>query len=298
MSSLPTATRRRGLVIAALTAVVSGVAVFLNGYGVRAWTDATAYTTVKNMIAAVLIGSAALPLLRSGRIPHTRAVWGRLTAIGVIGGGIPFILFFEGLAITDPARAAFIHKSLVVWVAVLAAPLLSEHLNRFHVAAIGLLFAGQALLGPLGGFGWGRGEWMILAATLMWTAEVMLLKRVLPNVDATIAGAARLGIGAVVLLGWTATTGGLSAVAAAGPAAWGWVAITAGTLALFVVGWFTALALAPATDVTAMLVPAAAITALLSTGLRGAAAPSAVGIVVMAAGLVALVVAGRRTAAQ
>ena len=297
MSSLPSATRRRGLVVAALTAVVSGVSVFLNGYGVRAWSDATAYTTVKNLAAALVIGAAAFPMLRSARLP-SRSTWGRLALIGVFGGGIPFILFFQGLAITDPARAGFIHKSLVIWVAILAAPLLAERLNKYHYAAVGLLFAGQATLGPIAGFAWGRGEWMILAATLMWAGEVILIKRLLPEVNPTIAGAARLGVGAVVLACWTLATGGLGAVATAGPMAWAWVAVTGGTLALFVVGWYTALALAPAIDVTAILVPGAVLTAVLTTGFRGAAAPSPIGIAVIAAGLVALIVAGRRTISE
>ena len=287
--------RQRGLMIAALTAVVSGVSVFLNGYGVRSWTDPTAYTTMKNLVAALLIAAAALPLLRSAPLPRSRALWGRLAVIGLLGGGIPFILFFEGLAVTNPARAAFIHKSLVIWVAILAVPLLAERLNRFHVAAVALLFAGLALLGPSGGIGWGRGESMILVATAMWAIEVILVKRILPEVDPTVAGAARLGFGAVVLAAWSVSTGGLHAMAAAGPAAWGWVAVTAGTLALFVVGWYTALAMAPATDVTAMLVPAAAITALLSVGIRGSAAPSPAGLIAIAIGVAALVMAGRRS---
>lgn len=297
MTSLRSDTRRRGLTVAALTAVVSGVAVFLNGYGVRAWSDPAAYTTIKNLAAALLIGAAAFPMLRSARLP-SRSTWGRLALIGVFGGGIPFILFFQGLAITDPTRAAFIHKTLVVWVAVLAVPLLAERLNRYHYAAVGLLFAGQALLGPIAGVGWGRGEWMILAATLMWAGEVMLVKRLLPEVDPTVAGFARLAIGSVVLAGWTLVSGGLGAIAAAEPMAWVWIAVTAGTLALFVVGWYTALALAPATDVTAMLVPGAVITALLSAGVRGTAAPSPVAVVAITAGLLALIAAGRRATSR
>lgn len=296
--SSPLAPRQRGLVIAALTALVSGVSVFLNGYGVRSWTDPTTYTTAKNLIAAVLIAAAAYPVLGSTRRHLSRSTWRRLAVIGVLGGGIPFILFFEGLAITDPARAAFIHKSLVIWVALLALPLLAERVNRFHGAAVGLLFTGLALLGPNGGVGWGRGETMILIATALWSTEVILVKRVLPEVAATTAGAARLGIGAAVLLAWTVTTGGAGALAAADLAAWGWTAVTAGTLALFVVGWYSALALAPATDVTAMLVPAAVITALLSSGIRGAAAPEPLGVAAILVGLAVLLAAGRRSAAE
>ena len=44
-----------GIVLAVIAAVISGFAVFINGYGLRAWSgtaDPTTYTTFKNMVAA------------------------------------------------------------------------------------------------------------------------------------------------------------------------------------------------------------------------------------------------------
>ncbi len=286
-------TPRRGLIVAGLVALVSGVSVFLNGYGVRAWTDPVAYTTVKNLIAALLLGAVALPALARVRRRPGRRPWPALALIGVLGGGVPFVLFFEGLAITDPARAALIHKSLLLWVVLLAVPLLRERPGGLQIGALGLLLAGQAMLGPSVGGGWGRGDVMILAATLFWSVEVILVKRLLPGVDPVLAGSARLGIGAAVLAVWTVATGGLGAIGAAGPVAWAWVAATAGTLAIFVAGWYTALALAPAVDVTAMLVPGALVTGALSAGVRGAAWPDPVATVLLLAGAVIVATARR-----
>ena len=42
-----------GITIAIGAALVSGVAVFVNGYGVKAFGDPTVYTTAKNLAAAV-----------------------------------------------------------------------------------------------------------------------------------------------------------------------------------------------------------------------------------------------------
>jgi len=50
-------TRRAGVVLALVAAVVSGVAVFINTYGVKAVGDATVYTTAKNLVAALLLGA-------------------------------------------------------------------------------------------------------------------------------------------------------------------------------------------------------------------------------------------------
>ena len=49
-----------GLRLALVTALISGVAVWLNGYAVRQVPDAALYTTLKNLVAAIiLIGAAA-----------------------------------------------------------------------------------------------------------------------------------------------------------------------------------------------------------------------------------------------
>jgi len=286
--------RRRGLVVAGLVSLVSGVSVFLNGYGVRAWSDPVAYTAVKNVIAAALLAAVALPTLLRGRHRPGSRHWRTLVLIGIVGGGIPFILFFEGLAITDPARAALIHKTLVVWVALLAVPALRERLGGLQVGALGLLLAGQVVLGSGVGAGWGHGDTMILVATVLWAVEVILVKRVLSHeVDPMLAGAARLGVGAIALAIWTLADGGGAAITAATPEAWAWVGVTAGTLALFVAGWYTALALAPAVDVTALLVPGAILTGALSAGIRGAAWPDPVATLLLVAGAVIVAVARR-----
>ena len=52
------ATRRNGLLLALATACVSGLAVFLNSYGVKAFGDPTTYTTAKNVVADIAAMSA------------------------------------------------------------------------------------------------------------------------------------------------------------------------------------------------------------------------------------------------
>ena len=81
-----------------------------------------------------------------------------MTVIGVIGGSVPFILFFSGLAMASAPTAAFIHKTLFVWVVVLAVPFLGERLGWFPIAALGVLLAGQFLAAPPTGVTWGAGR--------------------------------------------------------------------------------------------------------------------------------------------
>jgi drug/metabolite transporter (DMT)-like permease len=277
---IDTGMRRRGLTLALAAALVSGVAVFVNSYGVRAVPDATVYTTAKNLVAAALLVGAALawPLPARPRVPRfarpTRpAHLVGLGAVAVIGGSVPFVLFFEGLARASSSQAAFVHKTLLVWVALLAVPLLGERLRGLQVAAIGLLLAGQAVLGGgLSGFRFGAGEGLILAATLLWAVEVVLAKWLLRDVAPRVVGVVRMAAGAILLVAWVGATGRWSALVGLDRQGWAWAALTGTVLAGYVALWFSALALAPAVDVTAVLVPAAVVTGVLNVAVKGVAA--------------------------
>jgi drug/metabolite transporter (DMT)-like permease len=293
-------TRTAGIVLAFVTAAISGVSVFVNGYGTRHFTDATVYTTSKNLVAAALLASLALGAARrhganDARVPFTsRERWGFL-AVGIIGGAIPFVLFFEGLKRAGSTDAAFLQKTLVVWVALLAIPLLRERLNAGHIAAIALLIVGQANLTS----GWpslraGAASTLILAATLCWAVEVVIAKQLLPRRAALTLGAARMSIGAVALIAWVAITGRLHVLTGLGAGAWGWAVLTGVLLCAYVVSWFAALARAQAVDVTSVLVGGALVTAALNTAAQGAALrPQATGLVLITIGVVVACVATR-----
>jgi drug/metabolite transporter (DMT)-like permease len=287
-------TRRTGILLAFGTAVISGFAVFMNGYGVRAWSatsDSATYTTFKNAAAALVllvVGVAAARRDNGRALDRTvlRGHWRGLTAIAVIGGSLPFLLFFEGLTRASSGDAAFIHKTLVVWVALLAVILLRERIGPIHVVAIAILVAGQAALSGVGGIGFGSGEWMILAATLLWSIETVIAKRVLSAVPSVTVGIARMAGGSVILVGYVLVFSDLSGLGLLTGAHLAWIAVTGLTLAGYVGTWFAALARAPAVDVTAVLVGGALITASLEAGIRGAPIPSLSGVALVLAGVV------------
>jgi drug/metabolite transporter (DMT)-like permease len=289
---------RTGLWWAFGAAIVSGFAVFINAYGVKAVPDATVYTTAKNLVAAiVLIGLfvAARPVRKPIRL-SARARIG-LAAVAVVGGSVPFVLFFEGLARASSSQTAFVQKTLVIWVALLAVPLLGERVGALHVAAIGTLVVGQAVLaGGVSHVRWGTGEWLVLAATLLWSVEVVLARWLLRDITPDVLAVARMGGGVVLLLGWVAVSGRWHTLAALGANGWAWAALTGVILAGYVALWFTALAQAPAVDVTAVLVVAALITSGLNVVVKGTAIGPAtgVGLLTVVAGTVLAVAASRR----
>lgn len=262
--------RATGIALAFGTALISGVSIYVNAHAVKHFGDATVYTTAKNAVAGVLLLATALVPPRR----NATAVRGRtplaLLAVAVIGGSVPFVLFFEGLARAEATQAAFIQKTLVVWVALLAVPLLHERFRLPHALAIVLLVVGQAALaGPLGTLAFGSGEAMILAATLLWSVEVVFVKYLLGSIDARTLAAARMALGTVLLLVWVGVTGKMDELTSLGASEWSWVLLTGLLLTAYVATWYQALARAQAIDVTAVLVFGAVVTALISGAADG-----------------------------
>ena len=292
---------------AAVAALVSGVAVFVNGLAVRHFDDATVYTTAKNLWAGVILAVALVAIpVRAVPVPTARqatsvqrSTWPWLVVVAVIGGAVPFVLFFEGLAVATSTDAAFIHKTLVVWVAAGAAIVLRERLRPAHLVAIALLVVGHVVVsGGITLSGAGRGEALILAATLLWAVEVLVVKRLLVAVPARYLAVVRMLGGSAVLLGWLAVRGDLGALAGFSSGQWWWLVATGTTLAAFVSLWYRALAAAPAIDVTAVLVAGAVVTAILNTGFRGVPVTvDAVGYLAVLAGVVVIAASSARAEA-
>jgi len=257
-------TLRWGIVLALATAAISGVSIFVNAFAVKQLPDPAIYTTLKNGIAAIVLVGFAMATTRRETIAAVPArSWGWLAVVGVLGGSVPFLLFFTGLAQASAPSAAFIHKTLFVWVALLAVPFLGERLGWAQLGALGVLLAAQLLIVPPTGVTWGTGETLIAIATLLWALETIVARRLLRTVGSGAVGAGRLGIGLVVLIGYLAATGRLPTVTTLGPEQWGWAVLTGLLLSGYVGTWFAALQRAPASLVTAVLVLGAPLTAAL-----------------------------------
>lgn len=254
-----------GLKLAVGAALISGFAIYLNAFAVKQLPDPAVFTTLKNGVAAALLIGL---VVASGRLHEARNLdlrsWGAAPAVGVVGGSVPFILFFTGLVQASAPSAAFIHKTLFVWVGLLAVPFLGERLAVAPLAALAVLLAGQALVLPPQGIQWGIGETLILAATVLWALETIVVKRLLRSVSSHLMAALRLGIGLVVLVGYLGVTGKLATVVGLSAAQWSWALITGAILAVYVATWFAALQRAPASVVTSVLVLGAIVTGALT----------------------------------
>jgi drug/metabolite transporter (DMT)-like permease len=306
--------------VAGATAMISGVSVFVNGYGVHSFSSAAVYTTAKNLVAAVVLAIAAAVGLavrarRRGGAPANFVTaagpgdpgrpddaaaptgwrqwgplqWLGLAYVGVVGGGLAFVAFFDGydqLAKTDAAPAAFWRDTLVVWVAVLAVAFLRERLRWWNLAAIALLVVGEVVVTRgVGHLGSNRAELLVLGSSVLWAVEVVVAKVLLRAVAPGAISVIRMGVGAVTLLVYLAGTGALGGLRVLDAGQLRWALWTGLLLAAYVGTWFTALARARAVDVTSILVASALMTWLLQLA-AGTATRSvwSLGLVLVAAG--------------
>ena len=266
-----------GIYLALGTAAISGVSVFVNGFAVKQFPDPATFTTLKNAVAAFLLVGA---LMAAGRVPRRLGSrnWLGLAVLGVIGGSVPFLLFFTGLAEATAPAAAVIHKTLFIWVALLAVVLLRERLGGWQIGALGVLLVATLMVQPPSGVTWGGGESLIALATGFWAVETIVARRLLASVPPLVAGAGRMGFGLVILVGYLLVTGRIGVLGQLGLAQWALVLGTGVLLAGYVATWYAALQRAPAAMVAAVLTIGAPITAglqVISTGTVPAPGPLA-----------------------
>jgi len=279
-----------GILLVLLTALISGVSTFVNAYAV-ADANSDAFVAVRNVAVAAMLVPLALLAGRTVRARLKRADWARLAAIGLIGGAIPFLLFFRGIqmatAAGGAATASFGYRTLFLMATVLGVVLLKERFSRRVALAAGLLLAGNALLLSVTAPVWTDGTVYVLAATALWAGEYALSKRTLRDLPSGTVALGRMGFGGAFLMAYVALTGQLGAVAGFGAAQWEWIALSAILLVGFVTTWYAGLKHVDLSVATSALVLAFPITWVLGVVAGKALTPAAAaGAVVVVSGVV------------
>jgi len=279
-----------GLLLVLATAGISGVSTFVNGYAV-AGTNSDAFVTVRNLAVAILILPGVWLTTRGVARRLRPADWGRLVVIGLLGGAIPFLLFFRGLEIATMAggatTASFLYRTLFLWATTFSILFLGERLHLRTALAAGLLLLGNVLLLAMTSAVWTDGSLYVMAATLLWAAEYTVSKRTLRDLPTGTVALGRMGFGAVFLLGYLAWTGGVGTLGHFSNGQWTWVGISALLLAGFVVTWYAGLKRIDLSTASAVLVLGYPVTFLLAAVVRGSPTPwaPALGAAVVAAGV-------------
>jgi drug/metabolite transporter (DMT)-like permease len=258
---------KKGIYFALGTALISGISNFVNKFALDVIKPPLVFTATKNIGVGLLIIGILIFTAKWKKIKQLkRKEIYYLLAIGIIGGSIPFYLFFTGLSQVPAINAALIHKTLVFWVILLAIPFLKEKLSPLQIIAVLCIFAGNLTIGGFKGFSFSQGELFILIATILWAVENILAKKILPSVDPDIVTAARMGFGSLILLTAAAISApqALLKTTSLSSAQWFWLILAIVLLLGYVTSWYRALKYAPAIMVTSVLTTATLVTNILS----------------------------------
>lgn len=261
-----------GYLFAVLNAVVSGIAIYVNSLGVKLFSDSTLYTTLKNTVVgiALLVPVLFLARCRAELRGLNARQWGWLLLLAIIGGSVPYLLFFRGLQLTTPVTSSLLNHAQFLLVAVLALLFLRERVGLLVWGALAVLFVGVSLGANLNGLRWNEGTLLVAISSLLFAAGVVLAKRLLRDLSTETVMAAKMSLGSVFLLGYVAATGRLGALGSLSGKQWSFVLVTGLILLAFTVTAFVALRHITATAATAIPVASPLITTALVAAGSGA----------------------------
>jgi len=204
-----------GTVFAIITAIISGIAIPANKLFIVNL-DPLVFTSIRSII----IGTVFLLISLSRREfnkKRIKANWKGLLAIAAVGGALAFYLYFSGLKLTTSGRAAFLHKTLPLYVAILAFIFLKEKIDKKLLTAIALMFLGTTIL-YLGqikpGEMWQNpslGDLLVIAATFFWAVENIIARKLMRDGESNfIVSFSRMFFGGLILFGFLVITNRLS----------------------------------------------------------------------------------------
>ncbi len=263
--------RNKGLLLVLMTALISGVSIFINRFGVKG-IDSTVFVFMKNLIVSIFIFGLILGITQLKSLKElSKKQWGSLIVVGLVGGSIPFVLFFKGLQMSNGPIGSLIHKTMFIFVAILAVLFLKEKLSKKILIPAVLLLVGNFLMLYKGTLELSFGAGMILVATLFWSVENVISKKLLATIDAKILAFGRLFFGSIFISIYMAFTGKFALMSSVSVSQIAWILITAAFLAGYVLTWYSGLKHVKATTATSILLLGSPITTLLGYTFSGTA---------------------------
>lgn len=254
---------KKGYLLVLSTAIISGFSIFISRFGVKI-INPYIFTFLKNASVAVFLLSILL-LLKDWKILKriNKKQWTLLMLIGLIGGSIPFLLFFKGLSLSGAASGSFIHKTMFIYVALLAFIFLKEKIDKRFLLGGLLLILGNVLLLKRIPFIVGTGDLLILLATLFWAVENIISKYVLKELPGRVVAWGRMFFGSIFIFLFLLSTGQVSLLTEITLRQTGWILITAIFLFAYVITWYGGLKHVSVSKATVILLLGSPITSLL-----------------------------------
>ncbi|MFH1785908.1 MAG: DMT family transporter [Candidatus Micrarchaeota archaeon] len=249
-----------GIMLALATAIISGISVFINGIAVNS-ADPIVYTIMKNSGVLLFLFATVFAFKEINNFRNlTKKQWATLVLIGIIGGSIPFALFFWGLKLGGAVIGSFIYRSLFIFAGVFGYLLLKEKPERNDIIAGVLLLVGNAIL-LSGELTFGFAQLLVLGATVLWALEYTISRKILADLQPRTVMVSRMFFGSIVLSLFVFGSGTAIAIDAS---ILPWLGLTALLLFGFVITWYTSLKYIPVFKATVILALGGIITTVLN----------------------------------
>jgi drug/metabolite transporter (DMT)-like permease len=258
----------KGTLLALAAAVISGFAIPVNKVFVVD-IDPLAFTAVRALIIGVIFFLLASRQSDFRRV-FRKIPWKYLIAIGIIGGGLAFLLYFTGLKLTTGGRAAFLHKTLPIYVAIFAYIFLKEKLPRKQSLGLLVMLAGAFVLlssqidpssfwtDP------SFGDLLVLGGTILWGVENTLARKALLNGEGNLTiSFGRMFIGGVFLMALLGAFSNIGILLTLSLHQVTNLLISAGILFAYVLTWYWSIKLINVSKASAILLLAPVISTFL-----------------------------------
>ncbi|MBL7054604.1 EamA family transporter [Candidatus Woesearchaeota archaeon] len=286
--------KKTGLMFVFFTALVSGVAIFINQFGVSG-INSNIFTFAKNTVVVVFLFAIIMFLGEFKALMALRKKdWMKLVLIGFVGGSVPFLLFFRGLQLSSGAASAFIHKTMFIYAAIMAMVFLKERLNKKILISAVLLLAGSFLIlnmNPLSLFSLDYGSLLVFIATLFWAAENVISKHTLKELSSRQVAFGRMFFGSLFILAFLFFNNELGLISTLTLSQMSWILVSSIFLFLYVFTWYAGLKDVKVSVATSILLLGSPITTLLSYFFLGAVLTvhHVLGILFLVSGIISFV---------
>jgi drug/metabolite transporter (DMT)-like permease len=228
-----------GTFLVFLTSIISGVSIVVNKFFVVK-IDPLIFTATRALLIGVVFLVIFLFISKIENKKFKKVSWKTLLSIGIIGGGIAFWLFFEGLKLTTAGRAAFLHKTLPIYALILAFFFLRERISKKQLIAMiimlgGLIFLELDNLSP----GMRIGDLLVLGAAILWAIENTISKKAMINNESNwVVTFSRMFFGSIVLFAIILLMGKADLLFALTNQQIVYILVSGGLLFLYVLTWY------------------------------------------------------------
>ncbi len=268
-----------GTILAIAAAVVSGISIPANKV-FAADLDPAVFTAIRALIIGTVFLFLSLWQFKFDFGRFRKVSWKYMFAIAVVGGAFAFLLFFSGLKLTTAGRAAFLHKTLPLYVAMLAFVFLREKITKKYMYAMLLMFAGTVIISFAAispAEMWSNpqlGDLLVISATVLWAVEnVIARKAMLKGGTNFIVSFSRMFFGGLILFGFVVLTQKTGALTSLTTVQMTNIAISTALLFAYVLFYYWSLRLINVSKAALFLLMAPVISLAIGIALLGEPAP-------------------------